>query len=68
MLETNCIDDQDKVQSVTNTGNEFTHIQTVSKKLKSTSISPASLHAFMKNLKSDILEVYKLQVDFLKDS
>ena len=66
--QTNCIDDQDKVQSVTNTGNEFTDCQTASKKLKSTGISPASLHAFMENLKSDISEVYKLQLDFLKDS
>ena len=66
--QTNCIDDQDKVQPVTNTGNAFTDCQTASKKLKSTGILPASLHAFMENLKSDISEVYKLQVDFLKDS
>ena len=38
------------------------------KKLQSIDISPVSLHAFMKTLKSDILEVYKLQVDCLKDS
>ena len=38
------------------------------KKLQSIDISPVSLHAFMKTLKSDILEAYKLQVDCLKDS
>ena len=32
------------------------------------SISPASLHEFMKALKSDISEAYKVQVDCLKDS
>ena len=31
-------------------------------------ISPVSLHAFMKTLKSDISEAYKVQVDCLKDS
>ena len=31
-------------------------------------ISPVSLHAFMKTLKSDISEAYKVQVDYLKDS
>ena len=31
-------------------------------------ISPLSLHAFMKNLKSNISEACKVQVDCLKDS
>ena len=31
-------------------------------------ISPVSLHAFMKILKSNISEAYKVQVDCLKDS
>ena len=43
-----CIDDQDKVQSVTETDNEFTECQTPRKKLQSNGISPVSLHAFMK--------------------
>ena len=64
--ETNCIDDQDKVQSVTDTDNEFTECQTPRKKLQSIGISPVSLHAFMKTLKSNISEAYKEQVDCLK--
>ena len=43
-------------------------INLATKKLQSIDISPVSLHAFMKTLKSDILEAYKLQVDCLKDS
>ena len=66
--QTNCIDDQDKVQSVTDTDNEFTECQTPRKKLQSIGISPVSLHAFMKTFKSNISEVYKVQVDCLKDS
>ena len=31
-------------------------------------ISPVSLQAFMKTLKTNISEAYKVQVDFLKDS
>ena len=38
------------------------------KKLQSTGISLVSLHAFMKTLKSDISEAYKVKVDCLKDS
>ena len=64
--QTHCIDDQDKVQSVTDTDNEFTECQTPRKKLQSIDISPVSLHAFMKTLKSDISEAYKVQVDCLK--
>ena len=60
---THCIDDQDKFQSVTDTDNEFTECQTPRKKLQSIGISPVSLHAFMKTLKSDISEAYKVQVD-----
>ena len=54
--QTKCIDDQDKFQSVKDTGNEFTECQTPGKKLQSIGISPVSLHAFMKTLKSNISE------------
>ena len=66
--KTHYIDDQDKFQSVTDTDNEFTECQTPRKKLQSIGISPVSLHAFMKTLKSNISEAYKVQVDCLKDS
>ena len=66
--QTHCIDDQDKVQSVTDTDNEFTECQTPRKKLQSIGISPVSLHAFTKTLKSNISEAQKVQVDCLKDS
>ena len=65
---THCIDDQHKFQSVADTDNEFTECQTPRKKLQSIGISPVSLHAFMKTLKSNISEAYKVQVDCLKDS
>ena len=52
--QTKCIDDQDKLQSVKDTDNEFTECQTPRKKLQSIGISPVSLHAFMKTLKSNI--------------
>ena len=68
LRQTHCIDDQDKFQSVTDTDNEFTECQTPRKKLQSIGISPVSLHAFMKTLKSNISEAYKVQVDCLKDS
>ena len=64
--QTHCIDDQDKFQSVKDTDNEFTECQTPRKKLQSIGISPVSLHAFMKTLKSNISEAYTVQVDFLK--
>ena len=66
--QTHCIDDQDKFQSVKDTDNEFTECQTPRKKLQSVGISPVSLHAFMKTLKSNISEAQKVQVDCLKDS
>ena len=66
--QTHCIDDQDKFQSVKDTDNEFTECQTPRKKLQSICISPVSLHAFIKTLKSNISEAYKVQVDCLKDS
>ena len=66
--QTHCIDDQDKFQSVTDTDNEFTECQTPRKKLQSIGILPASLHVFLKTLKSNISETYKVQVDCLKDS
>ena len=64
--QTHCIDDQNKFQSVTDTDNEFIECQTPRKKLQSIGISPVSLHALMKSLKSKILEAYKLQVDCLR--
>ena len=66
--QTHCIDDQDKFQSVTDTDNEFTECQTPRKKLQPIGISPVSLPIFMKTLKNDISEAYKVQVDCLKDS
>ena len=54
--QTHCIDDQDKFQSVTNADNEFTECQTARKTLQSIGISPVSLHAFTKTLKSNIPE------------
>ena len=66
--QTHYIDDQDKFQSVTDTDKEFTECQTPRKKLQPTGISPLSLYAFMKTLKSNISEAYKVQVDCLKDS
>ena len=64
--QTHCIDDQGKVPSVTDTNNEFTECQIPRRKLQSTGISIVSLHTFMNTLKSDISEVYKVQVDCLK--
>ena len=61
------IDDQDKFQSVTHTENEFAECKTPRKKLQSVCNSPASLHAFMKTLKSNISEAYKVQVDYTYD-
>ena len=66
--QTHCLDYQDKVQSGTDTDSEFTECQTPRKNLQSIGISLVSLHAFMKTLKSDNSEAYKIQVDFLKDS
>ena len=63
--QTHDVDDI-KFQSVTDTDNQLTQCQTPRKKLQSISISPVSLHAFMKTLKSDISEAYKVQVDCLK--
>ena len=60
--QTHCIDDRDKVQSDTDTGNEFTECQTPRKKLQSFGISPVSLRA------RNISEAHKVQVDCLKDS
>ena len=65
--QTHC-DDQDKFQSVTDTEDEFTECQTRRNKLQSIGISPVSLHAFMKTLKSNISEAYKVQTGCLKDS
>ena len=51
-----CIDDQDKFQSVKDADNEFTECQTPRKKFQSIDISPVSLNAFMKTLKNNISE------------
>ena len=56
LLETKCIDDQYKFQSVKDTDNEFTECQTARKKAQSIGISPVSLHAFMKTLQSNFSE------------
>ena len=66
--QTNSIDNQDIFQSVANTDNEFTECQTPRKKLQSIDVSPVSSQTFMKTLKGNISEAYKVQVDCLKDS
>ena len=58
--QTHCIYDQDKFQSFTDTDNEFTW--------HSIGISPVSLRASMKTLKSNISEAQKVQAGCLKDS
>ena len=55
-IQTKCIDDQDKFQSVKDTDNEVTECQTPTKKPQSIGISPVNLHAFMKTFKSNISE------------
>ena len=64
--QTHCIDDKAKVQSVTDTENEFTQCQTPNSKLQSIGISPVSLHTLVKTLKSNVSDAYKEQVDCLK--
>ena len=84
MAETGCINDEEKIQSVTDTDDKFTECQTPRKKFQSVGISPVSLYAVpqdspinnakmkldevMNTLKSDISEAYKVQVDCLEDS
>ena len=86
LLETkfDCIKDEDKSQSLTDTDDEFTECQTPRKKLQSVAISPVSLHAVpqhsritnikmkldkvMNTIKSNISEAYKVQVDCWEDS
>ena len=67
-IQTHYIDDQDKFESVTDTGNEFYNCQTPRKNFQSIGISSVSLHAFKKTLKNNISEAYKVRVDYLKDS
>ena len=59
---------QDKFQSAADTDNELTECKTPRKMLQSVAISPVSLQAFMKTLKSNISEACKVQVHCLKDS
>ena len=66
--QTRCIDDQDKFESITDTDNKFTECQTPRKNLQTIAISLVILQTFMKTLKSNISEAYKVQVDCLKDS
>ena len=66
--QTHCTGDQDKFQSVIDADDELSECQTPRKKLQSIDILPVSLHAFMKTLKSNISEAYKVQVDCLTDS
>ena len=78
LLETeiDCIDDEDKGQSVTHTDDEFTECPTAREKLQSIAISPVSLHAVTphsriihakmkldKVIKSNISEAYEVRVD-----
>ena len=64
--QTHYIDDQDKVQSGTDTDNEFNECQTPRKKLQSIHISSVSVHAFMNTIKSDISEAYKVKLTVWK--
>ena len=64
--ETHYIDDQDKVQSATDTDNEFNECQTPRKKVQSIHISSVSVHAFMNTIKSDISEAYKVKLNVWK--
>ena len=66
--QTHYIDNQDKVESVTDNENGFTECQTQRKYFQSIAISPVSLQVFMKTLKSNISESHKVQVDCLQDS
>ena len=69
MIKIHCVDDQDKSQSITDTGNEFTECQTPRKKLQSGSWHfICKLTRIYENFKSNISEAYKVQVDCLKDS
>ena len=45
--QTKCVDDQDELQSVKDTDNEFIQCRTPRKKLQSIGISPVCLHAFI---------------------
>ena len=65
-IQTHCIDDQDKFQSVTGTDNEFTECQTP-KKASINQHFTCQLTRILKILKSNISEAYKVQVDCLKD-
>ena len=47
---------------------QFIECQTPRKNIQSIGVSPVSLHASMKTLKSNISEAYKVQGDCLKDS
>ena len=60
--------DEDKVQSVTDTDNEFTDGQTPRRKLQSNWHFACQLTRIYGNLQSDISEPYKVQFDYLKDS
>ena len=66
LLEYDCINDLHKVQSITDTGNEFTECKHQGKSSNHLAVWPVSLQAPMKTLKSDISEAYKVQVDCLK--
>ena len=66
--QTNCINDQDKFQSVTDADNEFNEYETPRKNLQSIGISPITLYTSMKTLKNNVSETYKVQDDYLKDS
>ena len=49
--ESHCIDDEGKVQSLTDTDNEFTECQTPRKKLQSIGISPVSFYVLPQHIR-----------------
>ena len=59
-IQTYWINGQDKIQSITDTDNEFSKCQTSRKKFQLIDISPVSLHIFMKTLKTNISEAFKV--------
>ena len=66
--QTHCIDDQDKIQSVTDTDNEFTERQNTREKTPINLHFPCQLTRIYENFKESISEAYEVQVDCLKHS
>ena len=57
-----------KINSVTDTDNEFNECVIPKKRYRSITVLPFSLHAFMNTLDNNISKTYQVQVDCLKDS